>query len=168
MLKKVLSLFFIVHFSLLSVHCQTWLTLTRPATLDTIKLEATKHGYAAKQIGDKINLNLQELGIVGVYTVSKIDVTNHADSVYVALGLSESLEFSESPKAKELRAITGRFKRYAPEIWDYIFSNSTEPIGSTPNHPFYSIDRKVYIPIGEITIGEHLQTYEAFALQWSF
>jgi hypothetical protein len=131
-------------------YAQIWLTLTRPDTRDTIKIDAAKHGHAQAKIGNSIAHHLKELGIEGNYTIIASDKNITADSTFV----------KTSEGKKELRAIIGKFKRYGAEIWDYTFSNSTIPIGSTPNHPFYSLDRRGYIPIGDMRLGERLQTYD--------
>ena len=34
-----------------------------------------------------------------------------------------------------------------------------EPIGVTDNHLFWSVDRQEFVPIGEMEIGERVQTY---------
>jgi hypothetical protein len=149
MKKKII---FILLYSLwaLNSYSQIWLTLTRPGTHDTIKIEAAKHGHAQVEIGESIPLHLSELGIEGNYTIIKKDEQIIADSSFVQTAEGK----------KELRAIIGKFKRYGAEVWDYTFSNSTLPIGSTPNHPFYSLDRSAYVPIGDMRLGERLQTYD--------
>ena len=59
---------------------------------------------------------------------------------------------------KVYRPFTGWFERSSSNVWDYTFS-SGETMGVTPEHPYFSEDQQLYIPIGEINIGERLKTH---------
>jgi hypothetical protein len=54
------------------------------------------------------------------------------------------------------RPIIGWFQRNSPEIWEYSFSNG-DSIQATPNHPFYSDDKKAFVPIGQFSLYEKLK-----------
>lgn len=55
------------------------------------------------------------------------------------------------------RPVITTFKRYAPVVFDYYFSDGGI-IGATPEHPFYSVDRQTYIAVGELHVGEQVMT----------
>ena len=54
--------------------------------------------------------------------------------------------------------VTGTFSHIADEILELRITGQTEPIGVTPEHPFWSIDRQDFVPVGELRIGETLRT----------
>jgi hypothetical protein len=62
--------------------------------------------------------------------------------------------FDNESVAKNLkRPVIGVFIRYANNVTDYTFKDKSgkfETIQATPEHPFYSINRHDYIPIGQI------------------
>ncbi len=41
---------------------------------------------------------------------------------------------------------------------DLLISGEEEPIGTTDNHPFWTEDRREYVPAGELRVGENLRT----------
>ncbi|HMQ87946.1 MAG TPA: polymorphic toxin-type HINT domain-containing protein [Flavilitoribacter sp.] len=136
---------------------QTWKNITFELTeIDGSKLTAQlsrpnwwiKH-HKATEIGNKVFLSIEEMGIYGDATVTKIAPISHDTRL---------IPMQDSGSVYGRRPITGRFVRTVEETWNFVFSNG-DTIGSTPNHPFYSEDRQVYIPIGDIKIGENIKVY---------
>ena len=54
--------------------------------------------------------------------------------------------------------VTGTFSHVASEIVELRVLGQAEPIGVTPEHPFWSIERQDFVPVGELRIGETLRT----------
>jgi len=54
--------------------------------------------------------------------------------------------------------VTGTFCHLAPETIDLVIED-IDPIGCTPNHPFWSVDRQAYIDAGELFDGERILLY---------
>ena len=54
--------------------------------------------------------------------------------------------------------VTGTFSHVAAAIIDLHVEGESEPIGVTPGHPFWSVDRQDFVPVGELRIGERLRT----------
>jgi hypothetical protein len=54
--------------------------------------------------------------------------------------------------------VTGTFCHLAPETIDLIVED-VDPIGCTPNHPFWSVDRQDYISAGELVPNERVLLY---------
>ena len=54
--------------------------------------------------------------------------------------------------------VIGTFCHLAPETIDLVIEG-IDPIGCTPNHPFWSVDRKAYIDAGELFDGERILLY---------
>ena len=54
--------------------------------------------------------------------------------------------------------VTGTFSHVASEIIELRVTGQAEPIGVTPEHPFWSVDRQAFVPVGELRIGETLRT----------
>ncbi len=57
------------------------------------------------------------------------------------------------------RVITGTFHHHAAEILDLQLASLTEPIGTTPAHPFWSEDRQDFITAGNLHAGETLRIF---------
>ena len=54
--------------------------------------------------------------------------------------------------------VTGTFCHLAPDTIDLVIEDIA-PIGCTPNHPFWSVDRQAYIDAGELFAGESVLLY---------
>jgi hypothetical protein len=64
---------------------------------------------------------------------------------------------------RRTQVITGTFKHTANSVLHLYVSGLPEPIGVTPNHPMYSLDRNEFIPAGALRIGERLQARDGTA-----
>ncbi|QDU08166.1 polymorphic toxin-type HINT domain-containing protein [Gimesia aquarii] len=56
------------------------------------------------------------------------------------------------------QVVTGTFQHQAAKILDINVEGESKPIGTTPNHPFWSVDRQEFVRADSLTVGEHLQT----------
>jgi hypothetical protein len=56
--------------------------------------------------------------------------------------------------------VTGTFAHEAGEVLDVRVEGLAEPIGVTARHPFWSEDRKAFVPAADLRPGERLQTPE--------
>ena len=52
--------------------------------------------------------------------------------------------------------MTGTFRHEATAVMDVVVEGTAEPIGTTPNHPFWSEDRQEYVRADSLKIGERL------------
>ena len=102
--------------------------------------------YELKQKGDQAFIQIEEMGIADYAVLQEIRSTD-----------IDTRDFVLNENGKVDRPVITTYKRIANEITDYTFSNG-QVISCTPNHPFYSSDRQEYIPIGEFTFGETVQT----------
>ncbi len=101
-------------------------------------------------VGKKVFLSIPEAGISGQAIVTKIKPSLF-DTRF------SKCEYEDN---KTYRPLTGWFIHNSNDIWNYYFEGELEPICATSNHPFWSIDRKIYIPIGELKVGEKTKTKE--------
>lgn len=56
--------------------------------------------------------------------------------------------------------ITGTFHHTSGDVYDLKLASETKPIGVTSSHPFWSVDREDFIPVGELQICETLKALE--------
>ncbi len=95
------------------------------------------------QVGGRIDINVLECGIDG-----------HAKLLYI--GPCPPIEHDPTGRR---RVITGTFHHHAADILDLRLANLTEPIGTTPAHPFWSEDRQDFITAGNLRAGETLRVF---------
>ena len=77
-------------------------------------------------------------------------------------GQAEVLAIEPCPPIKPragLRVVTGVFKHHASQVLDVYVEGLDEPIGTTPNHPFWSEDRQTFVRADELKEGEHLKAF---------
>jgi hypothetical protein len=55
------------------------------------------------------------------------------------------------------RLITGTFRHNAGEVWDLVVEGESKPIGGTAAHPVWSEDRRDWVPLGQLRIGERVR-----------
>ncbi len=90
-------------------------------------------------VGATIYLDMPELGAVG-------------DAEVLAVGPCPAIAAGAG------QIVTGRFAHTAGEVLDLRLDDSPDPIGVTASHPFYSADRRAFIPAGELLPGENVTT----------
>ena len=77
-------------------------------------------------------------------------------------GRAEVLAIEPCPTFKHdrrFRIVTGTFKHQASKVLDVYVEGLDEPIGTTPNHPFWSEDRQTFVRADELKEGEHLRAF---------
>jgi hypothetical protein len=77
-------------------------------------------------------------------------------------GKAQVLAIEPCPTIKPrsgLRVVTGTFKHQASNVLDVYVEGLNEPIGATPNHPFWSEDRQTFVRADELKEGEHLHAF---------
>jgi hypothetical protein len=93
-------------------------------------------------VGGTIELELAELGVEGPAKVLAID---------------------PCPPIKHNRAfriVTGTFKHHAGKIIELHLDGVDEPIGTTPNHPFWSEDRQAFVSASDLRPNEQLLGFD--------
>ncbi|HRI02061.1 MAG TPA: Hint domain-containing protein [Saprospiraceae bacterium] len=118
---------------------------------DIVEVEANrpKTWYSENNvnaIGDKAYFSMPEIGINGEATLLSIRPT-----------VINTTEFALNKSGQVDRPVITTFKRNAPIVYDYHFSDGAV-IGATPEHPFFSVDRNNYIAVGELQLGEQVMT----------
>jgi hypothetical protein len=73
-------------------------------------------------------------------------------------GAARVLEVGPCPVIQEGKGavVTGTFRHSRGLLWDIRVEGEPEPIGATPTHPFWSVDRGGWVPAGELRLGERL------------
>ncbi|HRI02063.1 MAG TPA: Hint domain-containing protein [Saprospiraceae bacterium] len=106
-------------------------------------------------INDRTWFYMPEIGINGEATLLTIrpTVINTTNLALNESGLSRSVSIGHMVD----RPVITTFKRNAPVVYDYYFSDGAV-IGATPEHPFFSVDRNNYIAVGELQLGEQVMT----------
>ncbi len=98
------------------------------------------------KVGGLIRLAIPEMGVAGPAKV---------------------LSIGPCPPIQErqpgLQIVTGTFKHKAKLVLHLHLKGLDKPIGGTPNHPIYSLDRGDFIPAGNLRIGERLKTRDGVA-----
>ena len=110
-----------------------WITLLRP--LDWIESHNVKQG-------ETIQLDLEEMGAVG-------------PAMVLAVCPCPEIEPGEGA------VVTGTFQHEAgpdTKMLNLYFEGEPSPHGVTSNHPYWSLDRKKFIPAGELEINERVDT----------
>ena len=102
--------------------------------------------HQANKVGNKVWLEMPEQGISGYATVTGIKDCKLDTRLWKTGGKRKG------------RPVIGKFQRWSSNIWNYTFDTG-ETIGATPAHPFYSLDRQAYIPIGDIKLKERIRTH---------
>ena len=92
------------------------------------------------KVGSTIYLDLPEMGAVGD-------------------ALVKSIESALVIKQGEGNVVTGRFIHQAANCIDLQIEGQDKPIGCTANHPFWSEDRRDFIPAGQLNQGERVLLY---------
>ena len=102
-------------------------------------MQAQQAGYS--MVGIVVELDLEEMGASGPAFVTNIECC-------------PTVEDSDG------RVVTSTF-RHAPshQILDVTFEGESEAMGVTDNHPFWSVDEQVFMPIGEMKVGDLVQTF---------
>ncbi len=93
-------------------------------------------------VGGTIELELAELGIEGPAKV-------------LAIEPCPPIQHNRA-----FRIVTGTFKHHAGKIIELHLDGVDEPIGTTPNHPFWSVDRQAFINASDLQPNEQLRGFD--------
>jgi RHS repeat-associated protein len=109
-----------------------WVELLRP--VDWI-------GYYDARPGSRVPLDLEDLGAVG-------------DAEVIAVGPCP--EIKPGPGA----VVTGKFAHQSDgsHTVELRLEGQEEATGVTDTHPYWSVDRRAFVPVGELRRGEHVDT----------
>ncbi len=95
---------------------------------------------------------------------TSLDATNWRPSKPFASGMA-SWSRTEDTSRGNARAytgtnpvITGTFRHLAPHVIDVHIAGSDDPIGCTPQHPFWSETRDDFVPASALEVGEEVLT----------
>ena len=93
-------------------------------------------------VGLMVDLDLPEMGASGPAVVTGIDY---------------SVSVQNSPG----NVVTSTF-RHPPsnQVLDVVFEGETQPVGVTDNHLFWSVSEKEFVPVGQMKVGEYVQTWQ--------
>jgi hypothetical protein len=91
-----------------------------------------------------IFLDLPEMGAQGLATVA-------------------SIEPCPPIKPGKGNVITGTFRHEATNIIDLYVEGLSKPIGTTDNHPFWSVTRNDFVSVHELQVGEVLRLYNGLS-----
>lgn len=61
------------------------------------------------------------------------------------------------------RPITATFQHDSNNVLNLYFTNDEKPLGVTPEHRIYSIDKNDFVPAGSLSIGEKVKTYQGIS-----
>ena len=103
------------------------------------------------------NYGLCKKGDKAFITIAEMTIFDYVTLVSTYPTKIDTRKLRLDGNGKVNRPVITKYKRVAKEISDYTFSNG-QVIGATPNHPFYSLDREEYVPIGELEFGEKILT----------
>ncbi|MDB5392309.1 MAG: hypothetical protein JWM11_7955, partial [Planctomycetaceae bacterium] len=85
----------------------------------------------------EIDLDLEELGAVGIATILSIEP---CPTIETGPG----------------RVVTATFRHSSAKIIDLYVSGEPKPIGTTENHPFWSVDSRTFVPASTLQSGQKL------------
>ncbi len=106
-----------------------WIELLRP--LWWLELNQAK-------VGGRIHISIPECGV-------------NDDALVLSIGPCPPISPGKGP------IITGKFTHDAAQVINIYIEGQAKPIGSTPNHRFWSVDRQHFIRVDELKPGETLQ-----------
>ena len=93
-------------------------------------------------VGLTVEMDLAEMGAVGAALITDIEA---CPQVLTGNGQPVTATFSHPP---------------SDAVLDVVFEGETTPISVTDNHLFWSVDRQEFLAIGEMEIGERVQTFQ--------
>ncbi|MEX1027927.1 MAG: Hint domain-containing protein, partial [Candidatus Paceibacterota bacterium] len=113
----------------------------RPIFRDIALASAALSAEGAELIGLTLEMDLPEMGVSGTAVVTDL---RSCPTVKRGDGQVVTATFAHPPSR---------------QVLDVAFEGESEPIGVTGNHLFWSVDREQFQAIGEMELGERVQTY---------
>ena len=108
----------------------------------------------AEQIGNKVYLDMPEMGLRGYAEVKNIRV-NQLDTRF----------WNENREGDYVsRPITGKFEHESNDVYYLHFGDNPHPLGVTGSHPIWSIDRNDWVGASELKIGEKVKTHDGLTV----
>tara|TARA_R110000868_G_scaffold411633_1_gene706559 strand:- start:1196 stop:1981 length:786 start_codon:yes stop_codon:yes gene_type:complete len=98
-------------------------------------------------VGEQVYISVPECGISGNATVLQIE---------------DCPPLAPRP-GPGFQIVTGTFQHEAAQTLDISVEDESKPIGTTPNHPIWSVDREAFVRADSLTVGERLQTLNGIA-----
>lgn len=114
------------------------------------------------RVGGTINLHMPEVGVVGPADVLYIgpcpplEESNDARAAIPRVLGGPEFGASEGSRRPRTELVTGTFKHHGAKVINVFVAGLERPIGTTPSHPFYSVDRRGWVRAGELRPGEVL------------
>lgn len=96
----------------------------------------------AATVGKTVYISVPECGIEGDAQVLRIE---------------ECPPIATNP-GPGFQVVTGTFRHQSAQTLDIAVEGEAKPIGTTPNHPFWSADREAFVRADSLSVGERLQT----------
>ena len=122
------------------------LTPLRPIFRDIALTSASLSISDLCLIGLTVDLDLPEMGATGTAIITNIE---------------SCPEIQTDVSTGECQVVTATFKHPpTTQVLDVTFDGESQPIGVTNNHLFWSADRGEFLPIGEMSLGERVITYQ--------
>ena len=78
-----------------------------------------------------------------------------------------SIEPCPTIENKDGHVVTGTFKHSATNVLDIWIDGESQPIGTTPNHLFWSEDTQTFVRVDELTIGTTLRLIDNACIEIS-
>ena len=95
------------------------------------------------RLGESMNLSIPEMGLKGSAKV--LSINNY------------KANFQKTPSGAQI--VTGKIVRHNAIVLDLYFSDAiTTPLGVTPTHPFWSLDRNGWVEAAKLKIDEQVKT----------
>nr|WP_044235914.1 Ig-like domain-containing protein [Gimesia maris] len=96
------------------------------------------------------------------------------ETIYISVpecgidGNAQVLEIANCPPiavnpGPGFQIVTGTFQHEAAQTLDISVEDELKPIGTTPNHPIWSVDREAFVRADSLSVGEQLQTLNGIA-----
>jgi hypothetical protein len=102
---------------------------------------------AFSAVGEQVYISVPECGISGNATVLRID---------------DCPPLAPRP-GPGFQIVTGTFQHAASQTLDISVEGESKPIGTSPNHPIWSVDREAFVRADSLSVGEQLQTLNGIA-----
>ena len=123
------------------IHLQMRKSAGGALTIELLRPMEWIEAYGA-QPGSTVHLDLHEMGAVGDATVIAI---NPCPPIQTGVGT----------------VVTGKFVHQCAPGTGLVYlriEGQSEPTGVTDNHPYWSVDRQDFVPVGELRVGELVET----------
>ncbi|MBN72847.1 MAG: hypothetical protein CME32_26640, partial [Gimesia sp.] len=83
-------------------------------------------------------------------------------------GDAKLLEIEDCPPIRPrpgpgFQIVTGTYQHKAAKTLNLSMEGESRPIGTTPNHPIWSVDREAFVRADSLSVGEQLQTLNGIA-----